>query len=136
MCSLESRVHGLELTLDEISLDLAVSTGRMSGTDSAGATCCKLPVAEFLRSKLWRRTEGRHSISRFSASGATSSAAAISNMADKNGNTDTFKLENRRFRLQGGGGFIVNPLAEIHNDSQGISEVSSNRVSKNGHIAI
>lgn len=135
MRSLESRVHGLELVLDEISLDLGVSTGRMPNTDSAGAMCCKLPGAEFISSKLWKRTEGRQSTSRYFASGGTSSVVALHNMGDKKGNTDTFKLENRRFGLQGGGGFIVNPLAEVHNDPQGISEASSNRVSKDVHGA-
>ncbi|CAK9172339.1 unnamed protein product [Ilex paraguariensis] len=128
MHSLETRVHGLELALDEISYDLAVSTGRMSNPNSA-TMCCKLPGAEFLSSKLWGRTEGRFSTSRFSSSG-TPSVAAMRNKTDKNGNNETFNLENRRFRHQGGGGgFIVNPLADIK--SQGISEITSNRVSKN-----
>lgn len=130
---MESRVHGLELALDDISHDLAVSTARMSGTDSVGAACCKLPVADYLRSKLWRRTDGGHSISGYSASGGISSVAGVSNTADKTGNSGAFKLENRRFRLQGGSGFIVNPLAEVHSNSQGISELPSNRVSKNVH---
>ncbi|GMI66044.1 hypothetical protein like AT5G62580 [Hibiscus trionum] len=43
MNSLETRVHGLELALDEISYDLAVSTGRMS--TSIGTTCCLFPAA-------------------------------------------------------------------------------------------
>lgn len=113
MRSLESRVHGLELALDEISLDLAVSAGRITGTRSAGTTCCKLPGAEFLYSKLWRRTEGQ----------ASASMEAIRhNMAIKKG----IKLENKRVRLQNGSGFIVNPLAEVHNNSQGISEIVQN----------
>uniref|UniRef100_A0A5B6YT58 Putative microtubule-associated protein TORTIFOLIA1 n=1 Tax=Davidia involucrata TaxID=16924 RepID=A0A5B6YT58_DAVIN len=138
MRSLETRVHGLELALDEISFDLAMSNGRMANTDSERTTtCCKLPGAEFLSSKFWRRTEGRYSTSRFSSSGGTPSVTAMRNIANKNGNAETFKLENRRFRLQGGGGgFIVNPLAEIHSDSQGISEVSANRVSENVHDAV
>lgn len=112
MRSLESRVHGLELTLDEISLDLAVSAGRISGTRSAGTTCCKLPGAEFLYSKLWRRTEGQ-----------TSASEAIRhNMTIMN----RIKPENKRVRLQNGSGFIVNPLAEVHNNSQGISEIVQN----------
>lgn len=113
MRSLESRVHGLELALDEISLDLAVSAGRISGTHSAGTTCCRLPGAEFLYSKLWRRTEGQTSVSR---------EAIRHNMAIKNG----IKLENKRVRLQNGSGFIVNPLAEVHNNSQGISKSVQN----------
>ncbi|THG22648.1 TORTIFOLIA1-like protein 3 [Camellia sinensis] len=128
MRSLETRVHGLELALDEISYDLAVTTGRMSNIDSEGTTCCKLPGADFLSPKFWRRTEPRHSTSRFSSSGGTPPLAAIHNIGNNNGNAETFNLENRRFRLQSAGGFIVNPLAQIHNDGHGISEVSSNRV--------
>ncbi|KAK6148464.1 hypothetical protein DH2020_019376 [Rehmannia glutinosa] len=45
--SLEARVHGLELALDEISFDLAVSTRRMSHND---AMCCNLPGTDFLSS--------------------------------------------------------------------------------------
>lgn len=131
--SLETRVHGLELALDEISFDLAVSNRRMSSTDTAGATCCMLPGADFLSSKFWRKTEGRGSTSRFSPSHATQSGTAMRYIAGKNDNAGTFKSENLRFRLQGGGGFVVNPLAEIPSDSRDISEVSSNRISRNAH---
>lgn len=125
MRSLETRVHGLELALDEISYDLAVTSGRMTNTDSLGAKCCLLPGADFLSSKFWRKTEGRYSSSRISTSSGTPSVAAMRYRADKNGNAETSKPENRRFRLQGGGGgFIVNPLAEIQSDSRGISEVA------------
>ena len=42
MCYLESCVHGLELSLEEILLDLAPSAGRISGTPSAWTTTrCK-----------------------------------------------------------------------------------------------
>ncbi|XP_077237915.1 TORTIFOLIA1-like protein 5 [Tasmannia lanceolata] len=120
MRSLETRVHGLEMALDEISHDLAVSTKGMTNTDTAGNTCCKLPGAEFLSSKFWRRTEGRYSGSRFSTSGISSLAA------------DSYKLENRRFGLQGG--FVVNPIAEAHSQSIGCSEVGFNRTLKIGLI--
>ena len=136
MHSLESRVQGLELALDEISYDLAVSTGRMSSTRSSGPVCCKLPGSDFFSSKLWRRTEGRHSSSRFSYPGGTPSVAPMRHLADKNGNTDTFNPETRKFRPQTVGGFIVNPLAEVHSDFHGISEVSSNRMSANVHGAV
>ncbi|KAF5779716.1 putative MT-associated protein TORTIFOLIA1/SPIRAL2 [Helianthus annuus] len=52
MNSLETRVNGLEKTLDEISYDFAVSTGRVSRPDS----CCM--GTEFLSPKYWRRAEG------------------------------------------------------------------------------
>ncbi|MBA0794237.1 hypothetical protein Gohar_018587 [Gossypium harknessii] len=109
MNSLETRVHGLELALDEISYDLAVSTGRMS--TSSRTTCCLLPAAGFLRSKFWRKkVMNTNGTSRFSTSSCTPSAAATHYRAYRNCN-ETF--ENHRLRLQGGGGFITNPLAEI-----------------------
>lgn len=128
--SLETRVHGLELALDEISFDLAVSNRRMSSTDSAGATCCMLPGADFLSSKFWRKTDDRGSTSRFSPSHGTPSGAARRYMNNSAG-TGTIKSENGRFWLQSGGGFVVNPLAEIPSDSREISQGSSNRVSRN-----
>ncbi|KAJ0638220.1 putative MT-associated protein TORTIFOLIA1/SPIRAL2 [Helianthus annuus] len=51
MNSLESRVNGLEKALDEMSYDLALSTGRVSSTDS----CCM--GSEFSTPNWWR-TEG------------------------------------------------------------------------------
>ncbi|CAH2033793.1 unnamed protein product [Thlaspi arvense] len=48
--SLESRVSGLEMALDEISSDLAVSNGRASKNSSCGGESC---------SKFWRKTEER-----------------------------------------------------------------------------
>lgn len=123
MHSLETRVHGLELALDEISCDLAVSTGRMANTDSFGSKCCLLPGADFLSSKIWRKTEGRYS-SRLSTSSVTPKVPVMRHRADKSGNAKTFELENHMSRLRGVGGFIVNPLAEIQSDSRGISEVA------------
>ncbi|XP_058115519.1 TORTIFOLIA1-like protein 4 [Magnolia sinica] len=128
--SLETRVHGIEMALDEISHDLAVSTGRMPNTDTAGNTCCKLPGAEFLSSKFWRKTEGRTPSSRFPTSGATP-LAAMRSAADKEG-ADSDKLENRRYGLQGG--FVVNPLAEIHPHSRGSSEVCSSGMPSNAIV--
>lgn len=120
---LEKRVHGLELTLDEISYDLSMSTKRMPNSDSEGTGCCKLPGAEFLSPKFWRKTEPRHSVSTCSTSGRT---GAMKEMGNNNASAnDTFNLENRRFRMQSHNGFIVNPLADLHGDSHGISEVSS-----------
>ncbi|KAL1218969.1 TORTIFOLIA1-like protein 4 [Cardamine amara subsp. amara] len=59
--SLESRVSGLEMALDEISCDLAVSNGRVPKNSSscAGESCSKLPGTEFLSPKFWRKTEER-----------------------------------------------------------------------------
>lgn len=123
MHSLETRVHGLELALDEISYDLALSSGRMTNLESRGKTCCMLPGADFWSTKFWKKTEGRYSTSRLSNSRAAA-ATALRYKADNNGSAETSMLENRRFRLQDRNGFIVNPLAEIQSDSRGISEVA------------
>ncbi|XP_020203483.1 TORTIFOLIA1-like protein 3 [Cajanus cajan] len=113
MRSLETRVHGLELALDEISYDLAISSGRMTKSDAPGNTCCMLPGAEFLSSKFWRKTQTRYSMPQFSRSAGAPSLAAMNYPADRNPET---KLPNHRFRPDGG--FITNPLAEIHTNSR------------------
>ncbi|KAJ6293978.1 hypothetical protein OIU76_022119 [Salix suchowensis] len=122
MRSLETRVHGLELALDEISYDL--SSGGMTNRDSNRTTCCLLPGADFLSSKFWRKTDGRHSNSRISSSRGTPLSAAVRHRADRNGQSETSNLGNQRLRLQGGAAFIVNPLAEIHGGSRVSSEVT------------
>ncbi|XP_048621841.1 TORTIFOLIA1-like protein 4 [Brassica napus] len=67
--SLESRVSGLEMALDEISCDLAVSNGRVPKTSSCGGeSCSKLPGAEFLSHKYWRKAEERPMQTRSTAS--------------------------------------------------------------------
>ncbi|KAL7153371.1 hypothetical protein ABFS83_04G164200 [Erythranthe nasuta] len=117
MNSLEARVHGLELALDEISFDLALSNGRVSrNSSSAGSMCCKVPGTEFLSSKLWRKAEARYSASRFPASGGTPLIAD---------NIEGFLSENRRHPLRGGRGLIMNPLAK---NSTGFSDVLSGGV--------
>ncbi|XP_027125822.2 TORTIFOLIA1-like protein 3 [Coffea arabica] len=136
MRSLETRVRGLELALDEISLDLAVSTGRMSNAASAGGLCCKLPGAEYLSSKLWKRTESRRATPMFTSSSATTAAASMLSVANKSEDSEVFKLDNRRSRYQGGHGIIMNPLAEIPIDSRSIPGVSSNRILENAHVVV
>ncbi|KAK6148467.1 hypothetical protein DH2020_019379 [Rehmannia glutinosa] len=126
--SLEARVHGLELALDEISFDLAISTRRMSHND---AMCCNLPGTDFLSSKLWRKTEGRPSTSRLPTSCGTPSVAAVQNIPGKNETPEGFPLQNRRYRFRGGHELIMNPLAEIPRGSLGLSEASSSGVAKN-----
>lgn len=103
MRALESRVHGLELALDEISYELSVSTGRMSNTNSTTKMCCKLPGTGFISSK-FRRTN--------------SPLLAVHNMANENCRSNTLRLKDRRFQLQGDCGFILNPLAEVHDYSR------------------
>ncbi|KAK6160111.1 hypothetical protein DH2020_003492 [Rehmannia glutinosa] len=58
MSSLQKRVDGLEKVLDEMSQGFAISTRRISATDSGGNTCCMIPGAEFLSPKFWRKAEG------------------------------------------------------------------------------
>ncbi|KAF7806132.1 TORTIFOLIA1-like protein 3 [Senna tora] len=113
MRSLETRVHGLELALEDISYDLAVSSRRVTYSDAPGNSCCLLPGAEFLSSKFWRKPQGQFSYSQFSTSGGTPSLATKQNRTERTGNIDT-KLTNHKFRLHGDGGFITNPLAEVH----------------------
>lgn len=131
MQTLETRVHGLELALDDISYDLAVSNARMSSAEATRSSCCLLPGPDFLSSKFWKRPDGRCSTSRFSFSGTTPLVSAMRNTADKR--PDSVGLENRRFSLRGPGGVIMNPLAVIPGDSRGASEVvSTSRVYRSG----
>ncbi|KAK1291684.1 Microtubule-associated protein TORTIFOLIA1 [Acorus calamus] len=116
MRALETRVHGLEMALDEISHDLAVSSGRTMNPDSS---CCKLPGAEFLSSKFWRKAEVRYSTSsRPSGSVATPSA-------DEEDTESSLKWDKQKYKVQGG---FVNPLAEVQSRSRGCLEMSSDRL--------
>ncbi|XP_065860939.1 TORTIFOLIA1-like protein 4 [Euphorbia lathyris] len=94
--SLETRVHGLEMALDEISFDLALSTGRIPNTDS----CCKLPGAEFLSSKFWRRSEGRYPTARFSSSGSIQPMQVVRNINDKDASAEIYNGNSQRFQHQ------------------------------------
>ncbi|GFY88376.1 ARM repeat superfamily protein [Actinidia rufa] len=129
MNSLETRVDGLEKALDEISYDLAVSTGRISNTNSAGNSCCMLPGAEFLSPKFWRRTEGQHTSSRFSFSGRDSLPATRS-MSNKNANAEMPKLDSPKDQCQSWGRFAVCPLADTYRNLRGNIESCSGKNSK------
>ena len=118
MNSLETRVHGLEVALEEMSLDLAVSSGRFA--NPAVDACCKLAGAEFLRSKIWKRAEGRYSMPRLS-SGSISSPKSVLNATDKDVSIEMFATSSRRFR-HCGGGLFVNSLAGVQNNLKGHSE--------------
>lgn len=119
MHSLETRVRGLELALDGISRDLAVSTRQQTSPKrKTGFTCCKLPGAEFLSSKPWKRT-GRTLSSRFSQVASTAAQT-------KAGVSEGLRAESRRFGFQGSHGFILNPLA--HEPQQGDCEASTSGV--------
>lgn len=101
MRSLESRVHGLESTLDEISFDLAKSTRRISNPEPT--LCCRLPGADLLSSKLWKKTE----IQQQSNLPYPSSQSVA-----------TMRHTNTGLHLMSGGGsgLIKNPLAELHHE--------------------
>ncbi|WVZ73729.1 hypothetical protein U9M48_022007 [Paspalum notatum var. saurae] len=107
MNSLETRVHGLEMALDEISRDLAFSSGRMSNREPDVKTCC------ILSPKFWRRHNGGRSSSRFSASDPANSSEE---------SRTSYKWERQKFGLQGG--FVTNPLAEPNISSVGKTMVT------------
>ncbi|KAL1566249.1 TORTIFOLIA1-like protein 3 [Salvia divinorum] len=105
--SLEARVHGLELALDEISYDLAASTRKVS---TNGASCCSLPGADFLSLKLRRKTQASSQLP--ASCGAPPSTAAAGSIPCKNEDGGRgFLLQNRRRPLPGV--IVMNPLAEI-----------------------
>ncbi|CAN6246169.1 unnamed protein product [Urochloa humidicola] len=107
MNSLETRVHGLEMALDEISRDLAFSSGRMSSREPDVKTCC------ILSPKFWRRHGAGRSSSRFSATDPASSSEE---------SRTTYKWERQKFGLPGG--FVTNPLAEPNISSVGKTMVT------------
>lgn len=102
MRGLETRVHGLELALDEISSDLSVSIGRMSNCSSRN-NCCLLPPGSFIRSKFWKKPDSKYSASRLPTY--------------RNRNAQTIGIQDSRQRFNAAAGFIVNPLAEIRSDN-------------------
>ncbi|KAK4753586.1 hypothetical protein SAY87_001690 [Trapa incisa] len=93
MNSLETRVQGLEIALEEISYDLGLPGGRFPNGDYSGNTCCKLPGADFLSSKFWRKAEGQYSISRLSSLGSVQAGI------------ESFQLSGERFQNQNTGAF-------------------------------
>ncbi|XP_028784055.1 TORTIFOLIA1-like protein 3 [Neltuma alba] len=113
MQSLESRVHGLELSLEGLSHDLALSNRRVIYSHAPGDSCCLLPGAEILSSKLWRKTQAPYPYSQFSRCDVNPSRAAMWHRAHTKGDAET-ELTNQKIRLHGNGGFITNPLAEVH----------------------
>ncbi|XP_039019811.1 TORTIFOLIA1-like protein 4 [Hibiscus syriacus] len=129
--SLETRVNGLEMALDEISHDLAISSGRIPNTDSPDNTCCKLPGTEFLSPKFWRKSEGR-----FSTPGRRLSLNAVGNKPDKDYGSEKYNPSFReRYQDQGRSGFVMNSAADAGSDERENSGFS-NRASKNSiHIA-
>ncbi|KAL9267301.1 TORTIFOLIA1-like protein [Drosera capensis] len=108
MRALETRVHGLERALNDISYDLAISNARMPRTEPTRSSCCLLPSPEFLRSKLLKRPNDRCSTTMLSFSSTSPPGSARGSIV---AGTVTPKLENERFQLRRADQFIVNPLA-------------------------
>ncbi|KAF3543779.1 hypothetical protein DY000_02006048 [Brassica cretica] len=102
MRALETRVHGLEIAMDEISYDLAVSNGRMSN-GSGRNSCCLIPPGSFIRSKFWKKPEQQQY-----------SASRLATYRSRN--AQTMGTRDSRQRFNGAAGFIVNPLAEVRPD--------------------
>uniref|UniRef100_A0ACD6AJI0 Uncharacterized protein n=1 Tax=Avena sativa TaxID=4498 RepID=A0ACD6AJI0_AVESA len=98
--SLETRVNGLELALDEISRDLAASSGRMPNSEPDMNSCC------ILSPKFWRKNDGGRYSSRYAVTD-------IANYPEESRTTQ--KWERQKFGVQGG--FVTNPLAETNTSS-------------------
>ncbi|KAI4341424.1 hypothetical protein MLD38_026151 [Melastoma candidum] len=121
MRSLETRVHGLELALDEISYDLAVTSRKMTnstgaGADSnpAGTSCCMLP-GDLRSPKFWRKPEGRYLCSSRLTPSVDPSVHSFRSR-------EASDMDIRRFWPHGSMAFVVNPLAKMPGDSGQISE--------------
>lgn len=128
---LETRVYGLEMALDEISYDLAVSSGRIPNTDAIDDMCCKLPGTDFLSSKFWKKTDSRYTTSRLSF-GSSASTNLVHNATDRNGSKEIFTTNSKRFQhRRDEGGSFMNPLAEIQSNLKGSSGQHSYKISKN-----
>lgn len=113
-------MHGLEIALDEISRNLALSSGRMANNDPASSACCRLPGTEFLSPKFWRKTEGRNS--------ARLSVSELQSYNDREARS-SYTLDKWRHGVQGG--FVFNPLAEVNPQSAGSSESIQVKMLKN-----
>lgn len=124
MRSLETRVHGLELALDEISYDLAVTSGRMTQSRSSTRTCCMFQ-SDFISSRFWKKNDAQRLNSRPAASLRTPAADVSCLRADRMSEAEPYALEHCRFRHRGGAGFIVNPLAKILSDPRSMSETAA-----------
>ncbi|CAN6170412.1 unnamed protein product, partial [Urochloa humidicola] len=98
--SLETRVNGLEMVLDEISRDLAASSGRISNSEPDTNACC------ILSPKFWRRHDGGRYTSRYPISD-------VPNYPEES--KTSYKWERQKFGAQGG--FVTNPLAESNTSS-------------------
>ena len=118
-------MHGLEMALDEISYDLAISSGRIPNSESAENTCCKLPGAEFLSSKFWRRTDGRCSTSSLT-SGTIPSLNAMPNIAIKNTSAESCTFDRERFQHQSRGASTGHSVAKMQ-DAERVQACNASR---------
>ncbi|KAK3128851.1 hypothetical protein QOZ80_6BG0467190 [Eleusine coracana subsp. coracana] len=108
--SLETRVNGLEMVLDEISRDLAASSGRITNNEPDTNACC------ILSPKFWRRHDGGRYMSRYS----------VPDMPNHSEESKTsYKWEGQKFGVHGG--FVTNPLAEPNTASVGNTAVTQER---------
>lgn len=125
------------MALDEISFDLAVSNGKIPNTGFADNTCCKLPGAEFLSSKFWKRTEGRYRAPRFSLTGEP--MHVVRNINDKDASSEMYNGNNHRIqnlnrdRLSSSADF---PSAGRRNSDIYSSQMTNNRNQDNGQVQI
>lgn len=127
--SLETRVNGLEMALDEISYDLAMSSGRFPNTDPAGNTCCNLPGTEFLSPKFWRKTEARFSSPRYSPSNRRHSLGAVQQSSE--GTHKAFQ----RYQYQSGDEFAGYSPVNACSDPKEKSGFYLNRTSKSIRVS-
>ncbi|KAL6606953.1 hypothetical protein ACP70R_042606 [Stipagrostis hirtigluma subsp. patula] len=105
--SLETRVNGLEMVLDEISRDLAATSVRIPNSEPDKNACC------ILSPKFWRRHDGGRYTSRYS----------VSDMPNYSEESKTsYKWDRQKFGVQGG--FVTNPLAEPNSSSVGSTAVA------------
>ncbi|XP_050238964.1 TORTIFOLIA1-like protein 4 [Mercurialis annua] len=129
--SLETRVRGLEMVLDEISHDFGLSTGRLPHTESADNTCCKLPGTEFLSSKFWRRTEGR-----YSSPGNMQSLNTARSIHVAGASNETFDAAIERSQYQSRGGFSIADGRYVAKRNSGFypGQMPSNIVQDDGQV--
>ncbi|XP_030449510.1 TORTIFOLIA1-like protein 4 [Syzygium oleosum] len=130
MNSLETRVHGLEMAIEEISYDIALSTGRFPNVESADYTCCKLPGAEFLSSKFWRRADGRCSTTRLSSSDGVPSTTMLHGISNKSADAENHEVGSQRVHNQYNGSSVVNQETDVQSNSRESLESCSYKTSK------
>ncbi|CAN6923799.1 unnamed protein product [Brassica oleracea] len=127
--SLESRVSGLEMALDELSCDLAVSIGRVRKNSSCGGESCSklrdvnppptLRGTEFLSPKFWRKTEERPM--------QTRTRNTASEMAAQENSFDQGKTDVNNFGQRGGGS--VYQKRSARNQFQDSMHTSTSKIS-------